>query len=614
LRLRYKVLLINSAAALMAAVVLSLAYASTRSVAQGYLLTLEEVVPKARALDGLRSALVGVLGSTHELALLGLDRSDSTTSFREIEADETDDLHEAIADFWTNIATYQLRTGKDPEGQALAVALLDAGREVLTASDALLARLPVIDRGTELMAACQRLKTAEGSVLARLREARDHERDAASTARSRMSVVIERSVRMQVLAVVITLVLVAGAGLAVAGTVVRPLGRLTEATERIASGEFELGELPRRRDEIGRLLDSFRHMAAELAASHAHARHLALHDSLTGLPNRVLLAERLGQSLAQSRRYGGAVAVLALDLDRFKGVNDTLGHGAGDRLLREVAARLQACVRETDTVARVGGDEFVLVQLGAEQPAAAEALCRRLRDTLSAPVVIEGKEVAAGVSIGVALAPTDGEMPDDLVRHADIALYQAKHDGRGRFRFFEERMNAALQARSALERDLRQALAENRLELRYQPQVDLGTGRMIGAEALLRWNHPQRGEILPGAFIPLAEETGLILPIGDWVLRTACAEAADWPRLRVAVNISPVQFREPGLIATVEEALRRSGLAPDRLELKITESVLLEDSEAAVAILRALKSLGVRIAMDDFAALWSRRTRGLRAT
>ena len=346
-------------------------------------------------------------------------------------------------------------------------------------------------------------------------------------------------------------------------------------------------------------------MAEDLAASHAHARHLALHDALTGLPNRVLLAERLGQSLAQARRYGGAVAVLALDLDRFKGINDTLGHGAGDQLLREVAARLQACVRETDTVARVGGDEFVLVQLGAEQPAAAEALCRRLRETLSAPVVIEGKEVAAGVSIGVALAPTDGELPDDLVRHADIALYQAKNDGRGRFRFFEERMNAALQARSALERDLRRALAENRLELRYQPQVDLETGRMIGAEALLRWNHPQRGEILPGAFIPLAEETGLILPIGDWVLRSACAEAAGWPGLRLAVNISPVQFREPGLIGTVEEALRGSGLAPDRLELEITESVLLEDTEAAVAILQALKSLGVRIAMDDFGTGYS---------
>jgi predicted signal transduction protein with EAL and GGDEF domain len=220
-------------------------------------------------------------------------------------------------------------------------------------------------------------------------------------------------------------------------------------------------------------------------------------------------------------------------------------------------------------------------------------------------VVIEGKEVGVGVSIGVALAPTDGELPDDLVRHADIALYQAKNDGRGRFRFFEERMNAALQARSALERDLRRALAENRLELRYQPQVDLETGRMIGAEALLRWNHPQRGEILPGAFIPLAEETGLILPIGNWVLRSACAEAVGWPGLRLAVNISPVQFREPGLIGTVEEALRGSGLAPDRLELEITESVLLEDTEAAVAILQALKSLGVRIAMDDFGTGYS---------
>jgi hypothetical protein len=248
LRLRYKVLLINSVAALVAAVVLSVAYANTRSVAQEYLMTLEEVVPKSRALDGLQSAIIAVIGSTHELALLRLARSDLTVSFREIESGEMEDLQEAVANFWANLATYQLRSANDALEQAPATAILEAGREVLAASDGLLTRLPVIDRGHELVAARQRLEAAEDQIVARLREARARERAAALAARSKMSSVIDRSVRIQALAVVITIVLMAGAGLAVASTIIRPLDRLTKATQRVGTGDFDLGELPRRRD------------------------------------------------------------------------------------------------------------------------------------------------------------------------------------------------------------------------------------------------------------------------------------------------------------------------------------------------------------------------------
>jgi diguanylate cyclase (GGDEF)-like protein len=422
---------------------------------------------------------------------------------------------------------------------------------------------------------------------------------------ARTEAAIAASGRLLVLAVVLVPLLLLAAGQVVARAVLRPIAQLTEATARIAAGELVPVAPPRSRDEVGRLVAAFGQMTRDLASSQTRARHLALHDALTDLPNRVLLAERLNQALVHARRHGDAPAVLCLDLDRFKEVNDALGHPMGDLLLREVAARLRACTRETDTVARLGGDEFAVVQVGASQPAEAEALCRRLLEVLGAPCRLDGHEVVVGASVGVALAPVDGDEPATLLRHADIALYRAKGEGRGTFRFFEEGMNRELQARRALERDLRRALDEGRFELHYQPQVELGSGRTVGVEALLRWRHPERGSVPPNDFIPLAEETGLIVPIGAWVLRTACAQALAWPGLRVAVNLSAAQFRQPGLAETVAQALRETGLEPDRLELEITEGVLLEDTVAAVTTLHALRGLGVRIAMDDFGTGYS---------
>jgi diguanylate cyclase (GGDEF)-like protein len=342
-------------------------------------------------------------------------------------------------------------------------------------------------------------------------------------------------------------------------------------------------------------------------------RHLAYHDALTGLPNRALFLDRLEQALARARRDGEGAALLLLDLDGFKEVNDTFGHAAGDLLLRRLAERLRAAVRETDTAARLGGDEFAVVQVGCDQPAAVAAatLARRLLDVLSEPVTLEGgREVCAGVSIGVALALADGEDVDRLLHGADLALYRAKAEGRGVFRLFEPAMDLKVQARRALERDLRRAVAAGEFELHYHPQVDAAGRGMVGLEALVRWRDPERGLVPPAEFIPLAEETGLIVPLGAWVLRQACADAASWPApLRVAVNLSPAQFgSRVDLDRTFADALREAGLEPDRLELEITEGVLLNDTDATVATLNALKALGVRVAMDDFAASWSRHT------
>jgi diguanylate cyclase (GGDEF)-like protein/PAS domain S-box-containing protein len=344
----------------------------------------------------------------------------------------------------------------------------------------------------------------------------------------------------------------------------------------------------------------------ERRETEARIRHMAHHDALTGLPNRLLFRDRLQQALARAPRAGEGVAVLCLDLDRFKEVNDTLGHAFGDRLLEAVTERLQAGTREADTVARLGGDEFAVVQVGLAQPEGADALARRLTEALSRPFDLDGHEVLVGTSVGVALFPVDGDDPERLLRRADLALYRAKAEGRGTHRFFEEQMDAHLRARRALEHDLRRAIAERRLELHYQPQVDLTDGRVVGAEALLRWRHPERGHVPPAEFVPLAEETGLIVPLGDWVLKTACAAAAAWRApLQVAVNLSPVQFRQPDLAGAVERILRGSGLEPSRLELEVTEGVLLQETEATLATLRHLKALGVRIALDDFGTGYS---------
>jgi len=343
----------------------------------------------------------------------------------------------------------------------------------------------------------------------------------------------------------------------------------------------------------------------EQRRSEAKIAHMALHDALTGLPNRVLLNEQLAQALARTRR-GETVAAHLLDLDRFKTVNDTLGHPAGDKLLRMAAERLRSVAREVDTVARMGGDEFAIVQSALSQPSDATALALRIIEEVSKPYDIDGQHVIIGTSVGIAIGPADGSEADQLLRNADLALYRAKEDGRGTFRFFEPGMDALMQQRREMEWDLRKALARNEFELHYQPVVNLESNAIRGCEALIRWRHPDKGVIPPGAFIPLAEEIGFIVPLGEWVIRQACATAATWPDgLEIAVNLSPVQFGTPGLVQVVMGALADSGLAPGRLELEVTETALLHESEATLSTLYELRALGVRIAMDDFGTGYS---------
>ena len=343
----------------------------------------------------------------------------------------------------------------------------------------------------------------------------------------------------------------------------------------------------------------------ERRQTEAKIAYLAHHDALTGLPNRVLLRERLDQAIAQLGR-GSAFALLCLDLDSFKSVNDTLGHPVGDKLLQAVADRLGSCVRETDTVARLGGDEFAIVQVGITGPEYAGELAGRVVAALSQSYDVDGQQVVVGASVGIAVAPGDGSGWDTLLKNADMALYRAKSDGKGVHRWFEQGMDARLQQRRRLELELRQALPNGELELFYQPLVSLASNRFSSFEALLRWRHPERGLVSPGEFIPFAEETGLIVPIGDWVLRQACTDAAAWPRgIKVAVNVSAIQFRNPRLVEAVSDALAASGLLAQRLELEVTESVLLSDSEATLATLYQLRQLGARIALDDFGTGYS---------
>jgi diguanylate cyclase (GGDEF)-like protein len=333
--------------------------------------------------------------------------------------------------------------------------------------------------------------------------------------------------------------------------------------------------------------------------------HLAHYDALTDLPNRVSFREQLQRELERTKR-GEQLAVLYIDIDEFKSVNDSLGHPAGDELLKAVASRLRSCIRETDFVARLGGDEFAIVQTGIKQPSDVVELVKRIYEAIREPHECLGHQVATDASIGIALAPNDGTELDQLLKNADLAMYGAKADGRRTYRFFEPQMDACVRARRTLELDIRQAIAEGAFELHYQPIVNLGSNEIVGCEALLRWNHAVRGMISPAEFIPVAEETGLILQIGDWVLTTACAEATYWPPgIKLAVNISPVQFRSHAFSLKVANALATTGLSASRLELEITEAVLIRDDEAALAMLQHLRAIGVRIALDDFGTGYS---------
>ena len=343
----------------------------------------------------------------------------------------------------------------------------------------------------------------------------------------------------------------------------------------------------------------------EQRRAEAQIAHMARHDALTDLPNRVLFREQMEQNLARVRR-GEPLAVLCLDLDDFKGINDTLGHDAGDAVLKAVAARLRDCVRDTDTVARLGGDEFAVLQVGGRQPTHATALAQRIVEAVARPFDFAGHQLMIGVSVGIAVSPSDGDSPDQLMKNADLALYRVKQDGRNGFRFFEPEMDARMKLRRSLELDLRKALAHGEFELFYQPVVNLARDEIRGFEALLRWRHPERGLISPVDFIPLAEETGLIIPIGEWVVRKACAEAASWGAdVTVAVNLSAIQFRSKNLVPTIVSALATSRLPASRLEVEITESVLMQENDATLAVLHQLRELGVRISMDDFGTGYS---------
>ena len=339
--------------------------------------------------------------------------------------------------------------------------------------------------------------------------------------------------------------------------------------------------------------------------SEARIARLAHYDALTGLPNRVFFREQLDQALKRVRR-GEKLAVLFLDLDKFKEVNDTLGHQGGDELLKTVAGRLQSCVRDTDIVSRLGGDEFAIVATDINDATSVIELAERIHGVLRQFCELEGNRFSMDASIGIAMAPQDGTEADQLLKNADLAMYGAKADGRATYRFFEADMDAAMKARRALEFDLRQAIMCGEFELHYQPLVNIREKTVAGCEALMRWRHPKRGMVPPSEFIPVAEDAGIVNQLGEWALRRACQDATAWPsHVRLAVNVSPVQIRSGDFVEVVKRTLEQSGFAASRLELEVTESVLLQHNEQSLRVLHQLRELGVAVVLDDFGTGYS---------
>jgi diguanylate cyclase (GGDEF)-like protein len=407
-----------------------------------------------------------------------------------------------------------------------------------------------------------------------------------------------------VLAGVIGLLLVLLGSRRLAASIARPIVELDAAARALEEGQ-RTEVIVRGGDEIGRLAESFNRMSAGIVERESRITHLAFHDTLTGLPNRVMFRQQLDGALMRGVRANEAVAVMCIDLDGFKIVNDSYGHPTGDALLRVMGDTLTEMAQD-GVVARLSGDEFAIVLAYGFHPDRPRALAQSLVDRLKQPVLVNGHHILSGISIGIAVSPGDGSDGSTLLKNADLALYRAKRDGRGVFRFFEPGLDAAARKRRQIELDLREALHKNQLRLNYQPIFDLKNNRIAGFEALLRWVHPERGAVSPVEFIPVAEQCGLIVAIGEWVVHEATREAATWPGdLRVAVNVSPIQFRNSGFANIVFQALTRSGLPAKRLEVEITESVFLEGTTSTLDLLHRLRALGVRIALDDFGTGYS---------
>jgi diguanylate cyclase (GGDEF)-like protein len=391
------------------------------------------------------------------------------------------------------------------------------------------------------------------------------------------------------------------------------IGRKRAEQEVLLANEELLNanqDLERRVEErTQRLIDANQRLQVEIAdreESQARSQYLAYHDSLTGLGNRLLFKEQLEEALKEVSVTPHPLAVLFLDLDGFKAINDTLGHSIGDSLLKTVAAKLRDVLQQTDRIARLGGDEFAILQISAPQPASSIALAEKIIEVIGQSSSVDGHDVTVGASVGIAIAHPGEMTTENFLKSADLAMYTAKSDGRGTYRVFDPAMDAIVQARRILERDMRTALAQDDFRLFYQPLVNLQTKKVTAFEALMRWDHPERGVVPPSEFIPVAEEMGLIVQLGQWALRHACAEAMRWPNeICVSVNLSPLQFAKGNLVSTVVSALASSGLPASRLELEITESVLLEKSERNIALLNQLRELGVRISMDDFGTGYS---------
>lgn len=405
-------------------------------------------------------------------------------------------------------------------------------------------------------------------------------------------------------------------------TLIRSIRRLSHVANEFGRGNLTVPIPENETGEIGELARAFREMAANLLRSGEQIRYLAYHDGLTGLPNRSRFSEYLDHALAYQRRRGGMLALLFLDLDNFKRVNDSLGHAVGDRLLQEVALRLRRCLRGEDYIsllpiepsdqllARLGGDEFTICLPSVSSPHDAGSVARRILETVAKPILVGHHELHVTVSIGVTLFPNDGESAETLIKNADMAMYSAKEQGKGNFQFYSQGMHAAALERLALERRLRVALERGEFRLDFQPIVDLGTGYLVGCEALIRWDHPEAGVISPSQFIPLAEETGLIIPLGEWVLRHAVAQLQSWlaagmSPLFLAINVSAVQVTRARLDQVMTTLLAETGVDPNLLHLELTETSIVAAGDEAVAVLSRLRAMGLHLALDDFGTGYS---------